>query len=198
MFCKNWSSVVLVGKERTILSLVASVLASPVAIPVWPVAVVGSVPPTVSVVSIPRVSGGISRRIGGGLGLGLGISRPLAVVVSVSVGSVVSPGSVAVAVVSVPGVSRRVGSRVGVGSGLGISRPLAVVAVVSVGSVVAAVVAAVAAPAVVAIPRVSRRVCRRIRIGSGLGLGGAESHGKERRNLENRVDVVYLFSICLT
>ena len=156
MFCKNWSSVVLVGKERTILSLVASVLASPVAISVWPVsvvpvAVVGSVPSTVSVVSIPRVSGGISRRIGGGLG-----------------------------------------------SGLGISRPLAVVAVVSVGSVVAAVVAAVAAPAVVAIPRVSRRVSWRIRIGSGLGLGGAESHGKERRNLENRVDVVYLFSICLT
>merc|ERR1719461_2051152 len=131
MFCKNWSSVVLVGKERTILSLVASVLATPVAISIWPVsvvsiAIVGSVPSTVSVVSIPRVSGGISRRIGGGLGLGLGISRPLAVVsvvsvrsvvamvsapsvvFAVSVGSVVSPGSVAVAVVSIPGVSGRV------------------------------------------------------------------------------------------
>merc|ERR1712149_127952 len=147
MFCKNWSSVVLVGKDRTILSLVASVLASPVAISVWPVsvvsiAIVGSVPSTVSVVAIPRVSGGISRSIGGGLGLGLGISRPLAVVVAVSVGSVVAPGSVAVAVVSIPGVSRWVSSRVGIGSGLGISRPLAVVSIVSVGSVVATIVAA--------------------------------------------------------
>merc|ERR1712149_101845 len=104
MFCKNWSSVVLVGKERTILSLVASVLASPVAISVWPVsvvsiAIVGSVPSTVAVVSI------------------------------LAVGSVVATVS-APSVVSVPGVSSSVGS----GSGVGISRPLAVVSIVSVGS----------------------------------------------------------------
>merc|ERR1712149_109597 len=105
MFCKNWSSVVLVGKERTILSLVASVLVSPVAISVWPVsvvsiAIVGSVPSTVAVVSIPRVSGGVGSGISSGSGLGLGISRPLAVVVAVSVGSVVAPGSVVAAIVA--------------------------------------------------------------------------------------------------